>query len=59
MLSISNDIEHIVVFFSFVSGITKWCHPKMVTPGAGRPPPRDATGLAYLLIQAGTKLGRL
>ena len=25
---------------------TKWCHPKMMTPGAGRPtaPPCDATG---------------
>ena len=56
MLSISNDIKHNVVFFSFVffvffsfvSGISKWCHPKMVTPGAGcppLPPPSDTTAI--------------
>ena len=43
MLNISIDAKQIVVFL-FVrlvsqNGFTpKWCHPKMVTPEAGRPP---------------------
>ena len=33
----------------------KWCHPKMVTPGAGRPP-CDATGFEYVKAQTNQKL---
>ena len=29
--------------------IITWCHPKMVTPGAGRHPPSDATGKTLTL----------
>ena len=34
---LSNDIKHVVVLFCLI-GFIKWCHPKMVSPGAGRPP---------------------
>ena len=32
-----------VGFWSKKQNKPKWYHPKMVTPGAGRPPPSDAT----------------
>ena len=36
----------------FRSRKNKWCHPKMVTPGAGRPPrpPSDATVPIFIVF---------
>ena len=39
-----------VGFWSQKKKKTKWCHPKMVTPGAGRPP-SDATANAFLALK--------
>ena len=43
LLSVSNDIKHIVVFFFCLIGITEWCHPNNGDTRGG-PPPSDALG---------------
>ena len=38
-----------ILWFCFLFGIIKWCYPKMVTPGMGRPPAtlNDASSLKW------------